>query len=257
MLGEDDLKALADDIAANGLIIPIVLDTEGRILDGRNRQRACELAGIEPRYETYDGPNPETFPLRINGQRRQMTQAQKAVTAAKIVLLPRNEWITQQAAADLIGIAQAQVAMAVAVLTYAPSDADDILDSQRRAPLKPAYERAQAVKRAAAERDSKYAELDQESPDLATQVGDGRELSDAYAEHRGRVDNARSLTHQLAQALQALAHASVTIRTTGTQNLRLALKHGSSIDFPDLDELERHLAQAMKDLRNLEGEANA
>ncbi|WP_432012648.1 ParB N-terminal domain-containing protein [Streptomyces cucumeris] len=46
-LDEDDLNALADDIRENGLQHPIVLDREGRLLDGRERLAACELASVE------------------------------------------------------------------------------------------------------------------------------------------------------------------------------------------------------------------
>lgn len=32
---------------------------QGRILDGRNRNAACDLAGVEPWYETYKGDDPD------------------------------------------------------------------------------------------------------------------------------------------------------------------------------------------------------
>jgi ParB-like chromosome segregation protein Spo0J len=49
MLAGDEMQSLADDIAERGLLHPIVLDTEGRILDGRNRYAACEIAGVDQR----------------------------------------------------------------------------------------------------------------------------------------------------------------------------------------------------------------
>ena len=42
---EPELSVLAEDIAARGLLQPIVLDREGRLLDGRNRLAACRRAG--------------------------------------------------------------------------------------------------------------------------------------------------------------------------------------------------------------------
>ncbi|NKW09818.1 hypothetical protein HGG76_10425 [Ochrobactrum tritici] len=57
MIAEADLKVLAADIAANGQVEPILL-LEGQVLDGRNRQAACGLAGVEPIYSDFSGVDP-------------------------------------------------------------------------------------------------------------------------------------------------------------------------------------------------------
>jgi hypothetical protein len=50
-----ELDELAASIKANGLLQPIVIDTEGAILDGRHRLKACQKADVKPRFETYKG----------------------------------------------------------------------------------------------------------------------------------------------------------------------------------------------------------
>jgi ParB-like chromosome segregation protein Spo0J len=55
MMEPDDLAALADDIKANGLQQPIVVDDAGVLIDGRNRLAACKRAGVEPIYGS-EGP---------------------------------------------------------------------------------------------------------------------------------------------------------------------------------------------------------
>ena len=50
-----EFEALVADIRANDLREAIWLERDGRILDGRNRLRACEAAGVEPRFRTYRG----------------------------------------------------------------------------------------------------------------------------------------------------------------------------------------------------------
>src|SRR5262245_1065618 len=81
MLDEPELRRLAEDIGANGLIHPIVLDPDGRILDGRNRYAACQLAGTEPTFTTYDG-DPVARILSANNERRHLTLPQRAAAVA-------------------------------------------------------------------------------------------------------------------------------------------------------------------------------
>ncbi len=80
-----ELEALVEDIRANGLREPIKLNGEGLGLDGRNRLRACGLAGVEPRYETWTGPGSEIeYILSVNMRRRHMNESQRAMVAAKL-----------------------------------------------------------------------------------------------------------------------------------------------------------------------------
>jgi ParB-like chromosome segregation protein Spo0J len=85
MLADDELRALADDIRTHGLIESVWLyDDPERgtvLLDGRNRVRACELAGVAVLTRTYIGDDPISFSISQNVQRRHLTTGQKAAVA--------------------------------------------------------------------------------------------------------------------------------------------------------------------------------
>ena len=57
LLSDRELQDLVDDIQQYGLLHPVVL-YEGKILDGRNRARACELAGVAIKTTKYRGDDP-------------------------------------------------------------------------------------------------------------------------------------------------------------------------------------------------------
>lgn len=83
MMDDVRLQELADDIKANGLRVPIqVLD--GKVIDGRNRMKACEIAGVQPRFEHIDaGSNPWQLAWALNGQRRDLTTDQRYILWAE------------------------------------------------------------------------------------------------------------------------------------------------------------------------------
>ena len=84
MLGEREVRELADDIVTFGQRVPIVLH-EGKILDGRNRFAACLFAEVEPVTVDYDGDDPLGFVLSHNLHRRHLSESQRALVAAQIV----------------------------------------------------------------------------------------------------------------------------------------------------------------------------
>jgi len=67
---------LVASIKVNGLREPIVL-FEDMILDGRNRARACELAGVEPSFTPFREDDPTSFVIDKNLHRRHLTAEQK------------------------------------------------------------------------------------------------------------------------------------------------------------------------------------
>lgn len=86
MLSDTELKSLADDIRTNGLETPITTH-EGAILDGRNRNRACEIAGVEPQFADFKGEDALAFVISHNLHRRHLTESQRAMVAAKLATM--------------------------------------------------------------------------------------------------------------------------------------------------------------------------
>lgn len=94
MMGEGDLRALADDIAENGqreLVVVAWADeskSETVLIDGRNRSRACELLGIDPDVELF---SQEFIPMADfarmivswNLHRRHLSASQRAMVAVE------------------------------------------------------------------------------------------------------------------------------------------------------------------------------
>jgi hypothetical protein len=49
----------------------------------RNRYAACQLAGVEPVFTTYDGDDPAGAALAVNIAYRHLTKGQQAMIAAR------------------------------------------------------------------------------------------------------------------------------------------------------------------------------
>lgn len=83
MMDEPDFQELVEDIKQQGLVESIVL-YEDKILDGRNRHKACKLAGVTPKFTHYHGNDPTGFAISLNLKRRHLTEGQRASIAAKL-----------------------------------------------------------------------------------------------------------------------------------------------------------------------------
>jgi len=93
LLSDTALATLAENIKAVGLVDPITT-YHGEILDGRNRYRATQLAGVEPRYVEFTGNDAEAmeFSYSRNFHRRDLTTGQRAAIA--------SEWATMKRGGD-------------------------------------------------------------------------------------------------------------------------------------------------------------
>jgi site-specific DNA-methyltransferase (adenine-specific) len=118
MMSEREFSDLAGDIKVHGLREPVWLHTDGRIIDGRNRYRACLQAGVEPQFRTYAGTDDDLvgFVVSLNLHRRHLNESQRAMVAARIAQLPRgaNQHVeistpSQKEAADLLSVSRQSV----------------------------------------------------------------------------------------------------------------------------------------------------
>lgn len=90
MLPDAELRSLGEDILRNGQAEPIIT-YRGKILDGRNRYRACELVDIPPRIEEFAGHDPLAYVISHNLHRRHLTESQRSAVAAKLANLAHGQ----------------------------------------------------------------------------------------------------------------------------------------------------------------------
>ena len=84
--GSPTFETLVEDIRMNGQQEPIVLYEE-KILEGRNRYRACKRIGKEPKTKPYTGSDPIGFVLSANLHRRHLNESQRAMVGANLAKL--------------------------------------------------------------------------------------------------------------------------------------------------------------------------
>ncbi len=84
MMGDEDYMALVADIQYNGLLEPI-WTYQGKIIDGRNRYKACLEIDIEPQFREWGGHGSlVAFVVSLNLKRRHLTSSQKAMIALEV-----------------------------------------------------------------------------------------------------------------------------------------------------------------------------
>jgi len=91
LMSKEDLATLTTDIARNGLLEPIIV-YEGKVIDGRNRYRACIKANVKPRFVEWPGSgNPLPRIMSMNYCRRHLTASQKSMIASQVGLMAQKD----------------------------------------------------------------------------------------------------------------------------------------------------------------------
>lgn len=120
MMSDVEVARLAEDIKQNGLSDPIIT-LDGKILDGRNRHKACEIAEVEPAFLPYAGADPLAFVISHNLHRRHLTESQRGMVAASLANLHKgnptgaNQHFVGNSPDGLIPVTQKQAAEMLSV----------------------------------------------------------------------------------------------------------------------------------------------
>ena len=173
MMDDEELAALAADIAENGLRDPIIIGrvngaASDAIVDGRNRLKACELANVEPRFETVlfkDDDAVRAF-IKSRGERRNITASQKAMALAMLYRETRPGKRTKGSATTLSAankVSTARISQARTVLRFSEELARAVRDGMS---LDAALEEVYRASSTVDNEKSKRQLLQQEAPDL-------------------------------------------------------------------------------------------
>ncbi|MCO5129388.1 MAG: ParB/RepB/Spo0J family partition protein [Xanthobacteraceae bacterium] len=131
-MSDEELNTLAEDIKANGLVHPIVVgkvDGKDVIIDGRNRLKACEIAGVEPSFTSIEDRDPKEFILSVNVNRRHMSSGQRAMATAMIYPEPERGGRGKKAT-ETIGFSSQRLSYARTVLADSRSVAEQVLSGE-------------------------------------------------------------------------------------------------------------------------------
>jgi hypothetical protein len=225
MMSEQELDDLAASIKSAGLLNPIVLDTDGTLIDGRNREEACKRAKIVPKYTVLDGEDVETFIFAKNASRRHMMKGQLAMAVVKAHELSSPGLLKEESRsgkrsglkaqlAHKVGVGRDLISDAVLVLEYA----SELIDSVIAGPtsLKDAHKEAEDREAAANSAEEQMKVLRAEANDLADLVAEERmKLSEALGVMRQRKQKAKeeveSTTRQFSQCIGFLSPRAYTI----------------------------------------------
>jgi hypothetical protein len=139
-----EFNLFIEDIRENGLREPIVFTPDGRLLDGRNRYRACKtITDVEPARRT-ERSEPWSYVISTNVHRRHLSESQRAMIAARIAerrngqrrgnqyskdqveALPAGKASTEgtptnQQAQDMLNISQGSISRAKRVIKHGTS----------------------------------------------------------------------------------------------------------------------------------------
>ena len=190
MMSDEELAELAEDIKANGLVHPIIVDADNQLIDGRNRLAACKLAGVEPTFEQLNGRDPIAFIASANLKRRNLSKGQQAIAMAMLYPEPekggrgkKSERVAETTTFSLSRLTQAR-----AVLRFSRPMAEAVLKGD--VSLDEALKKVEAERQQAEGNGARMERLRRAAPDLAELIAEERmslnEANAAWMEREAR-----------------------------------------------------------------------
>jgi ParB-like nuclease domain len=192
LMDAEELASLAASIEAHGQRDPIILGrvngaASEALIDGRNRLKACEIAGVEPRFEVLQFEDDEAVKAFVadKSEHRNLTKAQQAMRVA--LLWPEPEKggrgkrsRIQECLDESRKTFQNRMSQARQILAYSRETALAVRDGNKR--LDEALVEVKAAREALQSQEGKLAQLRNDAPDLADLVDEDRmPLSEASA----------------------------------------------------------------------------
>ena len=185
LMTDEELADLTADITRNGLIDAIITtEYEGKdvIVDGRNREQACKLAGVEPRYEKMNGIDAAAF-VAARGNRRNISKGQQAIALAMLYPEPEKAGRKKKDAnndKETLQFSRMRLSQARQILAHSRDMAIAIRDGSIK--FDEALNKIASEKRLLETSETKTERLRSEAPDLADIVDEERmKLDEAIA----------------------------------------------------------------------------
>lgn len=209
-LAPDELDQLVADIKTHGLQQPIVLQPDGTLLEGRNRQAACKKARVAPTYEVYEGDDPWGFVMSANVHRRHLNSGQRAMALA-VYLVESGQRENGRFRPGVVKEALSRdpakapgadrVRAAGFVLDHAPDLAEPIMAGAL--PLDTAYQQTRKLVEDAAGNETRLKALRLLDPNLATKVAEEGLSLDEAEQQAKRDQRVAKLPPDLAERVRA------------------------------------------------------
>jgi ParB-like chromosome segregation protein Spo0J len=261
MLSNDEIKELAEDIKQHGLIHPIVVDHDV-LIDGRNRLKACEVAGVEPTYRPFpwngktEGKEAAIIAYIVgeNIRRRHLNAGQRAILVALAYPEPGHKSKPQ---VENSNVDKGDLSRARAIVRWCPEYVEDILAGIHV--FARAFEEADQKRTQAAQVADQMKRLEAEAPDLHALVQEQkgmtageaiaaleqrikakadadadakRKTAEALSEQQRRErDEAERLRHEREQVTRLLQGALTFFNPRGTDPRKCAERIFSDIDL--------------------------